>query len=58
MLPQFADYKATMKNIDALTNKATLSYIKYGHTFNADQANAVDKALDAKRMDSLPSSLR
>lgn len=58
MLPQFADSKATMKNIDVLTNKATLSYIKYGHTHNANQANAVDQALEAKRMDSLPSSLR
>lgn len=58
MLPQFESEKATMANIDKLTMKATLSYIKTGRTYTAEQANAVDAAYQAKQRESRPSSLQ
>ncbi|MFM7853242.1 MAG: hypothetical protein ACKO96_15290 [Flammeovirgaceae bacterium] len=58
MLPQFAAEKATMANIDKLTSKATLSYIKFDLTHTAKQIVAVDASIETKRRDSLPSSLR
>ena len=58
MLPQFANEKATMSNIDKLTMKATLSYIKTGRTYTAEQAEAVDAAYQAKQRESIQSSLR
>jgi hypothetical protein len=58
MLPQFESEKATMANIDKLTMKATLSYIKIGRTYTAEQANAVDAAYQAKQRESRPSSLQ
>jgi len=58
MLPQFENDKPTMSNIDKLTSKATLSYIKYNLTHTSAQITAVDASIEAKRMDSLQSSLR
>lgn len=58
MLPQFESEKATMANIDKLTMKATLSYIKTGRTYTAEQANAVDAAYQAKQRESRPSNLQ
>ena len=57
MLPQFENEKATMANIDKLTMKATLSYIKTGRTYTAEQAEAVDAAYQAKQRESRQSSL-
>ena len=58
MLPQFENERATMANIDKLTMKATLSYIKTGRTYTEEQANAVDAAYQAKQRESRPSSLQ
>lgn len=58
MLPQFESEKATMANIDKLTMKATLSYIKTGRTYTSEQASAVDAAYQAKQRESRPSSLQ
>lgn len=58
MLPQFEDVKPTMANIDKLTMKATLNYIKYEHTHNTNQANVIDATLEQKRKESLQSSLQ
>lgn len=58
MLPQFASEKATKSNIDKLTMKATLSYIKYGIQFTAQQSDAIESRLEIKRNQSLPSSLQ
>lgn len=58
MLPQFENEKATMSNIDKLTMKATLSYIKTGRTYTAEQAEAVDFAYKLKQQESIQSSLR
>ena len=58
MLPQFESEKATMANIDKLTMKATLSYIKTGRTYTAEQAITVDAAYQAKQKESIQSSLR
>ena len=58
MLPQFESEKATMANIDKLTMKATLSYIKTGRTYTAEQANAVYATYQAKQRESRPSSLQ
>ena len=58
MLPQFADDKATMSNIDKLTIKATLSYIKNDMKHNSIQVEASNKRLEEKRNQSLPSNLQ
>lgn len=58
MLPQFAGEKATMSNIDKLTTKATLSYIKTGRNYTEAQAEAVDTAYKSKQRESLQSSLQ
>jgi len=58
MLPQFESEKPTMSNIDKLTSKATLSYIKNGLKFTQEQANRIDEVLEQKRKDSLPSNLQ
>jgi hypothetical protein len=58
MLPQFENEKPTKANIDKLTMKAITSYIKYGHKFTAEQANAVDAAYQLKQKESRPSSLQ
>ena len=57
MLPLFANEKATMANIDKLTMKATLSYIKTGRTFTSEQSEAVAEAYEAKQRESRQSSL-
>lgn len=58
MLPQFELEKPTMKNIDALTNKATLSYIKYGIQFTQSQSEMIDANIEVKRSESRQSSLQ
>jgi len=58
MLPQFEAEKATKGNIDKLTIKATLSYIKNGIKFTASQSQNIDAVLEAKRNESLPSNLQ
>jgi hypothetical protein len=58
MLPQFADDKATMGNIDKLTIKATLSYIKHDLVFTKYQSNVIDARLEENRNASLPSNLQ
>jgi glucokinase len=58
MLPQFADDKATMSNIDKLTMKAISSYLKYDHVFNPNQLEAVSLAIEIKKNESMQSSLR
>jgi hypothetical protein len=58
MLPQFVSDKPTKANIDKLTMKAITNYIKYNHTYTAEQANAVDAAYQLKQKESRPSSLQ
>ena len=58
MLPQFAECKPTMANVDKLTRKAIESYLKYNHRHTEEQANAVDASIEAKRRQSMPSSLQ
>lgn len=58
MLPQFENEKATMKNIDKLTAKATASYIKYDKVNTSIQNDKIDANLEIKRNQSLPSSLQ
>ena len=58
ILPQFTNEKATKANIDKLTIKATLIYIKTGRSFTAAQAEAVDIAYKLKQRESLQSSLQ
>ena len=50
MLPQFAAEKGTKANVMKLATKAISSYLKYGHTYNAQQAAAVDAKIEVKRM--------
>lgn len=58
MLPQFADQKPTMANIDKLTAKATQNYIKYYKTSTVEQSNAIMVNYEAKQQQSLPSNLQ
>lgn len=58
MLPQFSSEKATMKNIDKLTMKATLSYIKFDKVNTINQNTAIDVAYAIKQKESRPSSLQ
>lgn len=57
MLPQFENEKATMANIDKLTMKATLSYIKSGMKFTEIQKEVVAENYEAKQRESRQSSL-
>lgn len=58
MLPQFEKEKATMANIDKLTMKAILSYIKYDLEFTQKQDEMVMANIERKRTESLPSNLQ
>lgn len=49
LLPQFEDKKPLMKNIDELTYKATISYIKYGISFTVKQNEAIDIKIEEDR---------
>lgn len=49
MLPQFENEKGTKANVMKLASKAIGSYLKYGHTWNSNQAAAVDAAIEVKR---------
>mgnify|MGYP002335986456 CR=1 FL=1 len=51
MLPQFANEKATMANIDKLTIKATTSWIKYNYNPSATMTSSEVNAFDKKRED-------
>ena len=56
MLPQFENEKSTMANIDKLTMKATLSYIKSGIKFTETQKQVIADNYEAKQRESRPSS--
>lgn len=58
ILPQFEGQKATMGNIDKLTMKAIDLYIKYDKVNTSTQNIAIDRNLEIKRSESLPSSLQ
>lgn len=58
MLPQFAEEKPLMKNIDKLTIKATLSYIKHGLVRTAQQNESLDRRIGENKRQSMPSSLQ
>lgn len=58
MLPQFADEKPLMKNIDKLAIKATLSYIKHGKVNTAQQNEYLDRRIEENKRQSMPSSLQ
>ena len=58
MLPQFESEKAILKNIDKLTMKATLSYIKNDIKFNSFQSESISEKIEIKRNESMPSSCR
>lgn len=58
MLPQFADDKATMANIDKLTMKATLSYIKYDKVSTKEQSDLLNIRIEENKKSSMPSSLQ
>lgn len=54
MLPQFSEDKPLAKNIDKLTIKATLSYIKYGMV----STNAQNEAFVIRREEKIKSELQ
>lgn len=58
MLPQFENEKPTVKNVDKLTMKATLSYIKNDISFTKEQGEAIDINIERRRNESLQSSLQ
>jgi hypothetical protein len=58
MLPQFENEKPLMKNIDKLTIKATLIYIKYDMIFTNTQSEASLKRIEDNKKSSLTSSLQ
>ena len=58
MLPQFDNEKATMANIDKLTIKATLSYIKNDKVSTSNQKNDFEIRREIKLKSELQSSLQ
>ncbi|WP_407475393.1 hypothetical protein [Elizabethkingia anophelis] len=58
ILPQFENEKATMKNIDAITFKATNLYTKYYKVNTAEQNSLIEDHIELNKLQSRQSSLR